>query len=345
MLRSLSILVLTLGVAWIGLPGIARADVGDVTPNAVAVGHTFDVEVPPEFGDNRKKIKVRLTPSVETGAKKPKRPKVKVHAAVLGLISCTLKRGLEGKRDVTVSGPGQPDFVILCGLVIKVPTYESITPNPANPKDLVTVIGVCFGKKGKVCVGGKKAKVKVWTDTMIQFVVPKKVKQSPAVVEIKARAGSAVLDGPDALEIELPPVKKKRNTVDGTIDGKPFRAKGRFLGEFVYDPLDQCGILQVTDKNVILTVQVQVPGGLDTGPFSKCIDTNKIQTPAVSALDISSVGNSGYVSVGDGTDWKVTIEAAGGQGEQVCLTITGTLHGDGKDVPINVGASLPRRDD
>lgn len=87
-----------------------------------------------------------------------------------------LKSGADGVYDLTITPAGSPEgFTRFGEVTIVTGVINTVTPAAPAVGTPVTIQGSGFGtKKGKVIVGGKKAKVTSWTDTEIVATLHKK---------------------------------------------------------------------------------------------------------------------------------------------------------------------------
>jgi len=67
------------------------------------------------------------------------------------------------------------------------------SPLSGAPKSEVVLSGAYFGtKKGKVKLGGKKAKVLSWGTGSVRIRIHKKVAVGPASLEVRTKTGTSV---------------------------------------------------------------------------------------------------------------------------------------------------------
>ena len=143
-----------------------------------------------------KKPRVRLVPHPEQTATKPVWAKVTEFTD--SAIELDLTKGAAGVYDVVVvpKDRGVEEVTLSQPFTILAPAPETALPGNGPAGTEVTIHGAYFGpSKGKVTIGGKKAKVKSWADDAIVVVISKKAPagEQPVVVTNKAGASTVPL--------------------------------------------------------------------------------------------------------------------------------------------------------
>jgi uncharacterized protein (TIGR03437 family) len=122
-------------------------------------------------------------------------------------------------------------LLILATCVPAAAAVPHITPGQAASVAVTasaSLNGTDFGtKKGKVFVAGKKAKVTEWTDTSITFLVPKKVANGAAVVDVVDREGADFIG--DYLTVTGSSALLSPHFAKGSVNGKTFRPRIYFV--------------------------------------------------------------------------------------------------------------------
>ena len=174
--------------------GTLRAVDVSVFPNSGGIGQEFDLR---SFGFTPvKKPRVRLVPHPDQPATKS--VWVEVDLVEADRIAVTLRKGAAGVYDVVVvpKDRGVEDVTLPQPFTILLPVVDGTDPPSGAGGTEVTIHGSLFGpSKGKVTIGGKKAKVTSWSDDTIVVVVSKKapVGDQPVVVVNKAGASTTAL--------------------------------------------------------------------------------------------------------------------------------------------------------
>jgi hypothetical protein len=167
----------------------ARGSPPSVSPGSGGISQTVALT---QFGFSPvKKPKVQLVPHAGTTGLKPVGLKVTTFSA--SEIDGQVTAGLAGTYDVVVrptdKGASPVTLPDTFTIVLPAPAMTDPTTGPAGT--VVTIHGSKFGDvKGKVTIGGKKAKVKSWGDDTIVVVVPKAAPGDQPVV-VTNKAGSS----------------------------------------------------------------------------------------------------------------------------------------------------------
>src|SRR5262245_440234 len=123
--------------------------------------------------------------------------KLKVSAYLDSQITAQLVRtfnGAAGEYGLVVTPPGGEPQTGPGTVTLIVGAPYRVTPPTPGPGDSVTIDGTDFGtKKGKVVIGGKKAKITSWSDTQIVATLHKKTPEGVHDVEIVNKIGTGVL--------------------------------------------------------------------------------------------------------------------------------------------------------
>jgi hypothetical protein len=105
----------------------------------------------------------------------------------------TFRRGLYGDCVMAVKTKGQKIPSYFGGMSIELPVIGGVAPDTAPPGVQATITGTFFGtKKPRVYVGGVKAKVTLWSDTSVTFLVPPALTPGEYFLDVETRAGLEV---------------------------------------------------------------------------------------------------------------------------------------------------------
>jgi hypothetical protein len=105
-----------------------------------------------------------------------------------------LPAGAHGDCLLRVPAKGSKVAFTLGGISIELPAAASVTPLSARAGDELTIDGEFFGtKRGRVLLGGVRAKVVAWGGTQIRAVVPKDAPAGRVFVDVQNRAGAAAV--------------------------------------------------------------------------------------------------------------------------------------------------------
>ncbi len=186
MWRTISLLAVQLGV----VAGVGIADPGDATPDQVAIGDRFAIEAP-GIESGRGRARLLLT---REGARSAL---ARVHdIAGDGTVTASVRRGDAGVYDVRLRRGRFDDLEVPGGLTIRGPAPEVVTPARAARRSRVLVLGEFFGtRRGSVRVDGRRARVIRWFPDSVEFQVPRRASVGLVDVEVRARAGSALIEG------------------------------------------------------------------------------------------------------------------------------------------------------
>lgn len=211
-----------LGLVLGAFAGAAAAAIDAVSPGSGTVGTVLTID---GSGFGATKPKVTLADG-KSGVSLP----LKVTAFSDAQITAEVVPGRaktaarQGLFEVRVAPRGGEEFVAAQGFVIEPPVVEETSPGSIAPKGALTVTGTRFGtKKGKVEIGGKKAKVTNWTDTEVSATAHKKTPAGMQDVTVSNLIGEATLA--DAVEVEGPGGggdDEVRGTMEGLIAGEPY---------------------------------------------------------------------------------------------------------------------------
>lgn len=136
----------------------ARAGIDSVSTDSLSPGALLEI-IGTDFGV--KKAKVELVPFGPSGQGKSVTLKVLEHLETS--ITARFKKGAAGEYMLRVTPKGGDAFTAEGHVQIVLPELIALDPEDAQPGDEVQLMGRFFGeKKGKVTVGGLKAKVLAW---------------------------------------------------------------------------------------------------------------------------------------------------------------------------------------
>ncbi|MCG3133414.1 MAG: hypothetical protein HMLKMBBP_00571 [Planctomycetes bacterium] len=256
-----------------GLAGGAAAAIDQVGPGEGTVGTVLTIT---GSGFGTKKPKVSLSDFESPGflpLKVLSFSDTEITAQVVPGRGKTAARG--GLFAVLVSNKDAPeDFISEDTFRISVPLLDETSPATLAPRGTLTVTGSLFGtKKGKVLIGGKKAKVTQWTDTEILATAHKKTPAGTQDVTVENMIGQATFG--DAVEVEEGDGggggkgDTFTGTMTGRIDGSPYADfRPRLEGEIS----DTGGITMIA--------------GMRRGPviFNVEVDANNLDLDAVGPL-------------------------------------------------------------
>ncbi len=188
-----------------------------VTPEEGTIGTTFTVETGVDIGaDPARKPKVILRFLGAAAKKKAKTPKAraKVTRSLGGSVSFFVKSANGGGRfsiEVRGTGNGRSIQKIVGELTLAGPRIDAAGVESVAAGGQLTITGRLFGgiiKKRaapKVFVGGRKAKVKAFSDTLITVVVHKKTRVGVADITVRTKVGSDTLAGSITVTERKPP--------------------------------------------------------------------------------------------------------------------------------------------
>lgn len=146
-----------------------------------------------------------------------KKTKLKVTSFSDTHVEAVLKKAAKaGLRDLRLVPKGGAPMLLAGAFDLRAPEPLAVDSPVTFPGDQRTVTGSFFGtKKGKLKVGGAKAKVVSWADDAIAFVVPKKAAGGMRDVLVANKAGEGELalsllvqggpldEGPDVLIVRV----------------------------------------------------------------------------------------------------------------------------------------------
>ncbi len=225
-----------------------------------------------------------------------------------------------GHCDVHVEAKDKKKVTRKNAYLVLSPNLHSVNPTAASPGDTVEIITGYIGpKKGKVYIGGKKAKVLDWipggaafapwvpagpqTD-LIRVQVPKKLPSGSADVEIYTVTGSDKQEhclsvGGTDRKIGWPKIKAR-------IDGKNFRAGGKKRLQVAGGP----GAFEVTAIRRKTVLRLTVP----FDPANDSLPEKAIGLPWDLAKISFTDEKTGQTWVGKAGTWSLTVEKmSGGQ--------------------------------
>ncbi len=235
-MRPLPCLVLALLLAAVGVRAAGDGPVGPqldaVTPAEGTRGTELGLE---GSGFGAGKPRVRLLP---VGGGKAR--KAKVLAWTDGSATARVGKVQVGVHDVELrpKGKGATPVVAEAAFEVRPPSDLALSATCASPGDELVLTGRFLGpKKGRVFVGGKRAKVLEWTpgeaggDDTVRLRLPKKKVIGTVDVEVRTKVGAGVLE--DALLV---------------LDGQEQRFDADFGGTaFAGDPTAASAFAEVVD--------------------------------------------------------------------------------------------------
>ena len=182
-LRNLAVACTALGATL-----AAWGTVDTVDKDTATIGTTFQIQ---GSGFGMAKAPKVVLSRIPDG----KQIKLKVSAYVDSQITAQLVRtfnGAAGDYGLVVTPPGGEAQSGPGTVTLVVGTIDFVSPQTPGPGDTVTISGFDFGtKKGKVVVGGKKAKVTSWSDNEIVATLHKKTPEGAQAVQIVNKIGTA----------------------------------------------------------------------------------------------------------------------------------------------------------
>jgi len=206
------------------------------------------------------------------------------------------------------------------GYLVMTPSIHSVNPPAASPGDVVEIVTGYIGpKKGKVFIGGKKAKVLDWlpggaaiaswvppgpqTD-LIRVKVPKKLPGGSADVEIKTVVG--VDKQEHCLGIDGTTKKIGWPKIKARIDGKKFRAGGKKRLQVAGGP----GAYEITALRRKTVLRITVP----FDPANDPMPQKAIGLPYDMARISFTDEKAAQTWVGKAGDWSLIVDkSSGGQ--------------------------------
>ncbi len=197
-----------------------------------------------------------------------------------------VKAGVPGDFDLTVQPKGADQAPLVADDAVRLvtPTFEQPSPAAAGPGALVTLDpffgpGTFGTKKGKVKVGGKKAKVMSWGADQVVFKLPAKLANGIYVVEAKNKIGTGTVEDGVAQAPYCMEMEGSAFDVGGPdrfsckVDKKKHAATGdlfSILAFYETDPMPQVtisAVIQAGFPQLSMTVVVPVDLELDTFPL------------------------------------------------------------------------------
>ncbi len=222
----------------------------------------------------------------------PKKRTLKVVSFTDTELVVELKKGVPGDYDLTVQPKGKdlPPMVALDVVRVVAPTFEQPNPPAATPGQLVTLTGWpggvdSFGTKpGTVKVGGKKAKVEIWSAGEIVFYMPAKLANGLYVVEVKNKVATGTVEssvetepyslemvdstfdlgGPDRFSCKL---GKKKFVAKSYIPPPFFIDFGIVVGTINSDPVPHVTVTTIDSSEDTPKFTLVVPVDVDTATF------------------------------------------------------------------------------
>lgn len=206
-----------------------RAEITSLSTDSLAPGTVLAVE---GVGFGIKKAKLKLIPVGGAG----KTTLLKPLSVSDGLITALFKKGQLGEYTLEVTPKGGPTYTAPSTVHVRAPELLEVVPESAQPGDEVELRGRYFGdKKGKVKVGGRKAKVLSWeagalgdgegaTDR-IRVRLSKNAKKTmngPNLIAIRNKIDEVLA------ELTLSMNGGGLSTYRATVDGKSWQAVSKF---------------------------------------------------------------------------------------------------------------------
>ena len=201
---------------------VRAGGVEGVTPSVASTGTELVVS---GSGFGAKAPRVLLVP---VGGGKTRKAKVLEHSDTTLLVR--VRKAQVGLHDLVVRPRGgAPELVQRGAVDVRPPEALTLLDDCAGPGDEVLVLGAHLGtKKGRVRVGGRKAKVLEWSASAggegevgavgsVRFRVPKKA-GGPETLEVSNRLGAAELEPLWVLETD-PAGPGEGAALSGTFDG------------------------------------------------------------------------------------------------------------------------------
>lgn len=249
------------------------------------------------------------------------------------------KSAAAGLRDLRLVPKGGEPMVLAGAFDLRAPEPQALDAPVTFPGDERTVTGSFFGtKKGKLKVGGVKAKVVSWTDEAIAFVVPKKAAGGMRDLLVANKAGEGALS-------------QSLLVVGGPLDEGPDVCIVRVGGELLSatDPwqvlgLEGGGLHVAAGFGLDRSLHILLPVDLATQPLALSV----INDPAghVEYLDGAPWLDTDaplWTTEGQGDTYHVNLIEAGAH--RVLGTVNGTLQrvsgaGEPQQMPVEDGVFL-----
>jgi hypothetical protein len=235
-----------------------------------------------------------------------------VKSGKVGVYTIVLNPAERGVADETVDGT----------FTIVPPEPQTLVPSTGPVNVPLDIQGTAFGTgKGRVTIGGKKAKVTSWANDLIRVVVPKKLAAGaqPVVVVGKAGASTAAI----------------AYTVQGGSTGGSARLFTYDAGALHFQTTDQDGLYFTANHNVSQgflgvgasvrpngnpSLGVTITGPQLATPMPYDVTTGPTATGYASSTHADGAGS--IYQAGPGSNFKVTITAYSGG------VLEGTFSGD-----------------
>jgi IPT/TIG domain-containing protein len=101
-------------------------------------------------------------------------------------------KGLAGTYTMTVTPreKGAAPILVAEPFVIVPPRIDGIDPPSAHSGDTVTISGSFGARRGKLSIGGRRARVTSWSDAAIVALVPKHLDETSQTIEVANRSGA-----------------------------------------------------------------------------------------------------------------------------------------------------------
>lgn len=313
--------VISLAVAW-------SAWASAVNPGVGAIGFEIDLTgiAQSDFAP-KKKPKVELVPNPAFPVPVVTSVKTKVLEFAPDRLRIRVTQGLAGGYSVLVT-PAEKTTAFNVGsfFFIGLPTPTSLEPPAGSVKSTVLVRGSLFGTaKGSVTIGGMKAKVKGWSNELIEVVVPKKLDPGPHAVVVTNKSGKSLV--PLSFNVEETQPGGYDEYLDAEVEGhgrvRVVRRGPIFLVHHVpvTRQITVTGATKASHGKTVALSVIPLVDGRATPYDVGTLPTPEFQTIAVVTFNYD--------------DTKVSIASGGSPGSAMTLTVTrwdgtyfqGSFHG------------------